>query len=198
MKFFVSVFILVCLFSCDNPVSEEEVANAAASTCKTKACVIMEMSDDLELTISVVNFKIPVSIFSFELLMDYDFINISSTSIGDFGNIDFESIVVTDSTLASFSLMDNIIGDGELITIQFQGSGYNGTKIKMGSMQLIDANGQSIEQTSYGDLWIEEICYIDEGILLYAESSPPGPVSESWEPTNNFIWSNRFCGWAAN
>ena len=45
---------------------------------------------------------------------------------------------------------------------------------------------------------IEEICYIDEGILIYADSSPPGPVSEGWVPTNNFVWSNKFCGWAAN
>ena len=49
------------------------------------------------------------------------------------------------------------------------------------------------EEGSDQGFYAENICYIDEGWLIAAGLNLSGPLSESWEPTNNYVWSNSFC-----
>jgi len=149
------------------------------------------MSDNLELTIKITNFETAVAILSFELIFDPQGINISTVSGGTFGEVDFESLEVSDSTLTSFSFYGNIVGDGDLMKVNFQGSGYNGTKINIKNLDMIDANGNEIEE----DLLIQHICYIDEGLLISYAEQLPGTLAESWVPTGNYVWSNKFCSY---
>ena len=106
-----SVFYLLMLFillSCDDPVSQDEVASSGTGGvpfCETGACMGMVMSDNLELTIKITNFETAVAILSFELIFDPQGINISTVSGGTFGEVDFESLEVSDSTLTSFHSM---------------------------------------------------------------------------------------------
>jgi len=192
-----SVFYLLMLFillSCDDPVSQDEVVSSGTGGvpfCETGACVGMVMSDNLELTIKITNFETAVAILSFELIFDPQGINISTVSGGAFGEVDFESLEVSDSTLTSFSFYGNIVGDGDLMKVNFQGSGYNGTKINIKNLDMIDANGNEIEE----DLLIQHICYIDEGLLISYAEQLPGTLAESWVPTGNYVWSNKFCSY---
>ena len=73
--------------------------------------------------------------------------------------------------------------------VKFQGSGYDGVKVNIINLEMIDANNNAIEET----LRIQQICYIDEGWLIAAGLNLPGPLSESWEPTGNYVWSNNYC-----
>jgi len=193
-----SVFYLVViffLFSCTDPVSEDTSSTTGLGFCESGACVVMDMSDDLELIISIVNFQQTISVLSFELFFDNSDLEISTASGETFGEIDFQSLEATDTTVASFSFLGTIVGDGSLMKVNFkkQGSNYNGTMISIGNLQMIDADGNEIEYTPFEDLWIEQTCYIDEGILIYVASSPAGPIGEGWEPTNNYVWSTTFC-----
>jgi len=196
MKSVFYLLVLFFLFSCDDPVSEEALpitGTGSLSFCQTGQCVGMDMSDDLELTISITNFEKPVSILSFELIFDPTELNISTVSGANFGEITFQKLEVSDTTVTSFSFFGNIVGDGDLMKLHFQGSGFDGTKVSIINFEMVDANSNTIEYTPGEDLWIQEICYIDEGILIYAESLLPGPVSAGWEPTNNYVWSTAFC-----
>jgi len=186
--------MLFILLSCDDPVSQDEVVSSGTGGvpfCETGACVGMVMSDNLELTIKITNFETAVAILSFELIFDPQGINISTVSGGAFGEVDFESLEVSDSTLTSFSFYGNIVGDGDLMKVNFQGSGYNGTKINIKNLDMIDANGNEIEE----DLLIQHICYIDEGLLISYAEQLPGTLAESWVPTGNYVWSNKFCSY---
>ena len=196
-----SVFYLVVLFflfSCTDPVSEDTLpttGSGSVSFCQTGQCVGMDMSDDLELTISITNFEKAVSVLSFELIFDPAELNINTVSGATFGEVDFQSLEVSDTTFTSFSFLGNIVGDGDLMKLKFQGSGYDGTKVSIKNLEMIDANGNEIEYTPYEDLWIQEICYIDEGLLISAALNLPGPLSETWEATDNYVWSNKFCSY---
>ena len=77
----------------------------------------MEMSDDLELTISIVNFQQAVSVLSFELIFDNSDLEILTASGEEFGEIDFQSLEATDTTVASFSFLGTIIVDGNLMEV---------------------------------------------------------------------------------
>ena len=188
------LLVLFFLFSCTDPVSEDTLPTTGSDSvafCQTGKCVAMVMSDNLELTIKITNFETAVSILSFELIFDREELNISSVSGATFGEIDFESLEVSDTTVTSFSFFGNIVGDGDLMKVNFQGSGYNGTKISIKNYIMIDANLNEIEE----DLLIQQICYIDEGLLISAALDLSGPLSELWEPTGNYVWSNSYCGY---
>ena len=188
------LLVLFFLFSCTDPVSEDTLPTTGSGSvafCQTGKCVGMDMSDDLELTISITNFEKPVSILSFELIFDPEELNISTTSGGEFGEIDFQSLEVSDTTVTSFSFFGNIVGDGDLMKVNFQGSGYDGTKVRIINCIMIDANGNEIEE----DLLIQHICYIDEGLLISYAEQLPGTLAESWVPTGNYVWSNSYCGY---
>lgn len=194
MKSVFYLLVLFFLFSCTDPVSEDTLPTTGSDSvafCQTGKCVGMVMSDNLELTIKITNFETAVSILSFELIFDREELNISSVSGATFGEIDFQSLEVSDTTVTSFSFFGNIVGDGDLMKVNFQGSGYNGTKISIKNYIMIDANGNEIEE----DLLIQQICYIDEGLLISAALDLPGPLSEVWEPTGNYVWSNSYCGY---
>ena len=192
MKPIFYLFYLFFLFSCTDPVSEDTLPTTGTGSvafCQTGKCVGMDMSDDLELTISIMNFETAVAILSFELIFDPQDINISTAFGGEFGEIDFQSLEVSDTTVTSFSFLGNIVGDGDLMKVNFQGSGYDGTKVNIINLEMLDANGDEMEE----DLWIQQICYIDEGWLISSALNLPGPLSESWEPTGNYVWSNSYC-----
>ena len=97
------------MFSCDEePLSpEKQAAQDLADDPRPK--LLMTMSDDLELTISIINFEKAVSILSFELIFDPQDININTVSGSEFGEIDFQSLEVSDTTLTSFSFFGKSI-----------------------------------------------------------------------------------------
>jgi len=188
------LLVLFFLFSCTDPVSEDTLPTTGSGSvafCQTGKCVGMVMSDNLELTIKITNFETAVAILSFELIFDPEELNISTTSGGEFGEIDFQSLEVSDTTVTSFSFFGNIVGDGDLMKVNFQGSGYDGTKVRIINCIMIDANGNEIEE----DLLIQHICYIDEGLLISYAEQLPGTLAESWVPTGNYVWSNKFCSY---
>jgi len=188
------LLVLFFLFSCTDPVSEDTLSTTGSGSmafCQTGKCVGMVMSDNLELTINITNFETAVAVLSFELIFDPEELNISTTSGGEFGEIDFQSLEVSDTTVTSFSFFGNIVGDGDLMKVNFQGSGYDGTKVRIINCIMIDANGNEIEE----DLLIQHICYIDEGLSISAALNLSGPLSETWEPTGNYVWSNHYCGY---
>ena len=190
------IYILLILFySCGTVEPDDPVLTGlnSISFCETNSCVGMNMTEDLELTISITNFDKAVSVLSFELIFDDDELEINNVTSASFGEIDFQSLEVTDSTRASFSFLGNIQGDGDLMKLSLQGSSYEGTLIKIENLEMISSNGDEIEYVPYEDFWIQNLCYIDEGILIYAATLPEGPISQGWEPTNNFVWSTAFC-----
>ena len=75
--------------------------------------------------------------------------------------------------------------------VNFQGSGYNGAKVNLNILEMEDANENAIEEA----LLIQEVCYIDEGLLISYAEQLPGTLAESWVPTGNYVWSNKFCSY---
>ena len=187
------------MFSCDEePLSpEEQAAQDLADDPRPK--LLMSMSDDLELTISLQKFEETVSSMTFEIIYNPDALEVASYSGGAFGNpwsnMDVMDVNNNELAYCSFIFSSDISGSGDLLKLKFNGSAsaYQESTIYIASILLEDASDNTIE---LGDaLYLQNVCYIDEGWLIAAELNLPGPLSESWEPTNNYVWSNSFCGY---
>ena len=188
------------MFSCgEAPLSPEEQA-AQTLLDDPRPKLLMTMSSDVELTLNVKKFEETVSHMTFHIIFDPDALEITSYSGGDFGNpwsnMDFMD-VNNDSVYCSFHFPSaNISGSGELLNLKFHGkssSSYQESTIYIASIVLEDESGDIIEFSDDNTLYLQNICYIDEGWLISANL--PGPLSESWVPTNNYVWSNSYCGY---
>ena len=176
------------MFSCDEePLSpEEQAAQDLADDPRPK--LLMTMSDDLELTISLEKFEETVSSMTFEIIYNPDALEVASYSGGAFGdpwsNMDVMDVNNDESAYCSFVFSADILGTGDLLKLKFNGSAssYQGSTIYISSYRLEDASGDLISNP----LYLQDVCYI------------------STHPTNGDIlfngdyrWSNKFC-WPLN
>ena len=125
MKSVFYLLVVIFLFSCTDPVSEDTPTSGTGSVgfCQTGPCLGMVMSDALELTISITNFEKAVSILSFELIFDPSALQLNSYVGADFGAPAYSMNEVSDSTFASFSFYNNISNSGNLLDLVFQSRG---------------------------------------------------------------------------
>ena len=180
------------MFSCgEDPLSPEEQASQALLD-DPRPKLLMTMSDDLELTISVQKFEETVSSMTFEIVYNPDALEVISYSGGAFGDPSFANMefmdVNNDSVYCSFIFSSDISGSGDLLNLKFNGSAssYQGSTIYIASILLEDAIGDLIAFSDSNPLYLQDICYI------------------STHPTNGDIlfngdykWSNSFC-WPLN
>ena len=180
------------MFSCDEePLSpEEQAAQDLADDPRPK--LLMTMSDDLELTISLEKFEETVSSMTFEIIYNPDALEVASYSGGAFGNpwsnMDVMDVNNDESAYCSFVFSSDISGSGDLLNLKFNGSAsaYQGSTIYIASYRLEDGSGDLIAFSDSNPLYIQDVCYI------------------STHPTNGDIlfngdyrWSNKFC-WPLN
>ena len=178
------------MFSCDeDPLSsEEQAAQDLADDPRPK--LLMTMSDDLELTISLQKFEETVSSMTFEIIFNPDALEATSYSGGAFGNpwsnMDVMDVNNNELAYCSFVFSADISGTGDLLKLKFNGSAskYQGSTIYIASILLEDASGETIELSD--PLYLQDVCYI------------------STHPTNGDIlfngdykWTNSFC-WPLN
>jgi len=215
----IGLFFLVVSCGDDLLTPEEEATQAELNYSGPR--ILMDMSEDLVLTISVDNFSEAVENIQFDIVYDHTKFSVSSSSIqnGDFpGALDNNLNYSPDATIIEIIKSGNIEGDGILVTINFSGSNYDDTVISLidflilksdGLAQYItcdnpDINSQTLctdngnkwgptEVSSGQHFYSQNICYIDEGWLISSALNLPGPLSETWEPTDNYVWSNSFC-----
>lgn len=184
---YIFFIILFFVYSCESetPLNHEEIdANRSG--------IRMEMDENILLTISVD--KLPESFNFLSFRLNYIKNNLTVTDVinGDF-TLDFSTIDYNEISTEDLSFQfSNISGSGNLLKIQFSGTSYNETKISISDILLINSQNE-LWNPDPESFTIEKICYIDEGWLISAELNLPGPLSESWEPTNNYVWSNSFC-----
>ena len=194
---YIFYLLLIFIFSCDETLSPEE--QAAQAQADVKNSILLTMSDDLELTIKLQKFVKTVSYMTFHIIFDPDALEITGYSGGDFGNPWSNMSVMdvnNDSVYCSFAFSSDISGSGDLLNLTFQGknsSSYQESIIYIASILLEDDSGDEIIFSDDNSLFLQNVCYIDEGLLIAAELNLSGPLSESWEPTNNYVWSNSFC-----
>ena len=180
------------MFSCDEePLSpEEQAAQDLADDPRPK--LLMTMSDDLELTISLEKIEETVSSMTFEIIYNPDALEVASYSGGDFGNpwsnMDVMDVNNNELAYCSFVFSADISGAGDLLKLKFNGSAssYQGSTIYIASYRLEDGSGDLIAFSDSNPLYIQDVCYI------------------STHPTNGDIlfngdyrWSNKFC-WPLN
>jgi len=124
-----------------------QIVNCILSDCwgtdttYTQASINMEMSEDLNLTISIDNF-VTTSLMSFTIYFDNNSLNIENYSGGD---ISPTFIISEDSLIAM--VFDSLPNNSytELINIQFaEISNYENTMIYLSDIEIIDPNGNSI------------------------------------------------------
>ena len=171
--------------SSETPLTQEEIlANMSG--------IQMKMDENILLTVSVNELSKSLNFLSFKLNYDINQLTVFSVNGGDF-TLDFSTIDYNEISDEDLSFQfSNISGSGELLKIQFSGSSYKETRISVSDLLLIDSNSEPWYPDSE-IFFIQEICYIDEGWLISADLNLPGPLSETFEPTDNYVWSNRFC-----
>jgi len=166
MKLFIYLFILLFTFSCDTPLTQDELeakVEAEAEANDTRIKITMDMSANLELTLGIKNFDTPVAFMNFELIFDPNSLTLNSTSGQKFGE-PFSMVDISDTTFASFSFMGNMSGDGDLLKLNFQGSesSYKGTTIFIRNIELWDNSSNLIDISDDEIFDSQSICYIDE------------------------------------
>ena len=187
MKLFNYLFILLFTFSCDTPLTDEELLELAEAN-DPRVKITMDMTENLELTIGIINFEDPVAILSFELIFDPNALSLSNSAGQNFGNPDFSMDEVSDTTYASFAFFGNISGDGDLLKLNFQGSqsAYRGTTIFVRKIELWDNSSNLIDISDDEIFYSQSICYIDEhptnGDILFG---------------GDYKWTNGYC-WHEN
>ena len=142
------------MFSCggEDPLSPEEQAEQALLD-DPRPKLLMTMSDDLELTISLQKFEETVSSMTFEIIYNPDALEVASYSGGAFGNpwsnMDVMDVNNDESAYCSFVFSTDISGTGDLLKLKFNGSAssYQGSTIYIASILLEDANHNIIDIT---------------------------------------------------
>jgi len=200
-------FLLIIIFfiSCSETGESEEAAAEQQRHDYTGAKLFMDMVDNggsLSLTLSVGNFD-NVDNMNLELKFNYNDLSISGFENGDFTNSDLANSwkQKQPDSLASF-VISNIEGDGNLFTINFTGSNYEGTTmfIDLERLDIIEGGEalyfscteagfmNNVACIDHGGYWrlnteeltIESICYIDahpEDVYVY----------------DSFAWRQKYC-----
>ena len=192
MKYILHIIILVFVFSCDTPLTQEEL-NEISDANDSRVKITMDMSTNLELTLGIKNFDQSVSIMSFELIFDPNSLGLNSTSGQKFGDPSFSMVDdISDTTFASFTFIGNISGDGDLLKLSFQGSqsSYKGTTIFVRKIELLDSSGNLIDISDDEIFFSESVCYINEHPT---NPDNPSPCGEG----GDYCWTNIYC-WHAN
>jgi len=186
---YIFYLLLIFIFSCgEDPLSPEEQA-AQALLDDPRPKLLMTMSDELELTISLQKFEETVSSMTFEIIYNPDVLEVTSYSGGAFGdpwsNMDVMDVNNNELAYCSFVFSADISGAGDLLKLKFNGSAssYQGSTIYIASILLEDANHNRIEFSDDNPLYIQDICYISthptNGDILF---------NGSYEWSNNFCW----------
>ena len=203
----IGLFLVVAC--ADAPLSPEEAA-AQAYKNYSGPRILMDMSEDLVLTIFVDNFSEAVENIQFDIVYDHTKFSVSSSSIqnGDFpGALDNNLNYSTDATIIEIIKSGNIQGDGILVTINFSGSNYDDTVISLrdililksdGSAQYITCDDPDInskilcldsgqqwgptEGSSGQQFYSENVCYL---------ANHPGNEEVLFD--GEYKWTNDFC-----
>ena len=178
MKFIFYILSAILLFSCEDSAPTEAEVEAVADAEDFRARIKMDMDDDLNLTLSVVNFSEPLNFLSFTLVYDYNIFDHSPPNAGtftmNFSSDDFE----VESEYMSFNF-SGVSGSDDLLKLQFNGSSYNGTTIYLKDVEMIGSNNQEWEYDS-DTFYAEQVCYIDKH-------------PTSGDDYGNYKWLNSFC-----
>tara|TARA_B100001250_G_scaffold45415_1_gene35669 strand:+ start:1296 stop:1901 length:606 start_codon:yes stop_codon:yes gene_type:complete len=190
------LFFLLLSCGSDTLSPEEFAAQEASKSPNPK--ILLSMSEGLKLTLSIDKIVDKISFLTLTITYDSDVLEAISYEKGSFGtpwaNMDYMD-VNSDTINCSFSFSTDISGSGDLITINFSGneSNYKNTRI-FPALRLEDNSGNMIDISRDSDFIIQEICYIDDGIISQAFENSTEPMSD-WEPSGNFVWSNAFCSY---
>ena len=128
------------IYSCteEAPLSSAELAAANQSR------IIMDMDEDLLLTISISNVIEPLSFLGFTLVYNDNVLSISNVSEGEY-NIPFSTDDYSTNDEYLSLIFSGITGTGgELIKIKFTGASYKETSIFIEDLLLIDADKNEI------------------------------------------------------
>ena len=146
--------------------------------------IIISHEDQLNFNINAYNFP-EVDFIQFSVNFNPISLEYSSATISDpFIQPILDSVSVSFLSAYSSSQSGNfLIGN-----VSFSDNGgYEGTYLAVNNL-FISKNSVEIEDISgFG------VCYIDEGILIAVAAESPGALSEIWEPTGNYMWSNSYC-----
>ena len=165
------------------------------------AQLLMAMSDDLTLTISVKNFS-AVNQIKFDLV--FNFGNFSVSSSEKSGTIDaMEEMLDEENNRLSYLFTSNISGDADLVTIQFASNNYDSEVFRPENILIYDSQGSPLyykcSNTTYADpiacrnnneVWkidrdtfhYQTICYINEH-----------PTNGEMIGNGEYRWTNTFC-----
>ena len=148
-------------------------------SCEYRMSLDLSMSDELELTISLSHPLGSIEFLGFSVVYNTNVLNISSYSNGQFGLL-FTNLDYGIYELASF-LLSNITDAGTLLTLQFQGTNYEGTTIYLSDISIVENNGEEILLDD-SNFYSESICYISvhpiTGEILFG---------------GEYQWTNNFC-----
>ena len=161
IKKIIFVATVMIFFSCgDDPLSPAEISRQEYLS---KTRIQLEMSNELELKISIknFNFQYPANILGFELIYNPDVISLISQASGVYGDPSF--LLTDDNTdYTSVAFIGDLKGSGELIKFQFEGSDsdYEYTTIFLRWIIIFDSRGDRIHFEE-NEFIQESVCYID-------------------------------------
>ena len=189
-------FILIMTFlfiSCEG----EETIAGGDGIAFTGAMLLLDMSDDLELTISVRNFT-EVDNILFELEYNVDIFSFSSSSKG--GTIDtMEEKLDEDNNILSYLFTSNISGDDELVTIKFTSPNYNGEVFRLKEIGIYNLASPVYYTCSDATLLDPDICrsnnetwgfdrdFFRRGTICYINETTSGLT------LGDYGWSKQWC-----
>ena len=200
---FIVVFLMI---SCgEAPLTpEEQVAQDEAND--TRAKILMTMTDDLSLTISITNFS-NVSLIKFDLLYNYTIF----TPAANITNGNFNPPPTTNpdehNQILQFIFQSNISGEGDLVNIKFSGANYNDTVIQLSNVIIYDSNQAAIYMTCTNPTFSDpQVCYNNghswkgDSEEFYAKKicyinghSSIEEGEEFWNDYGDYMWTNSYC-----
>ena len=181
------VLILPIIYSCENqePLSYEDQLEINDNGAK----ITLEMDENLLLTVGVKNLENELAFLSFSVNYDSEKISNGGVLIPGNYNIGFSSLDYDGLDKDSLSVIfSGVSGTGDLFKLQFSGSSYKGVIIRLLDVSLIDSNSNPSEE----QVTVENVCYIDEGVLIQGTENTSQPI-DSWNSTGNYLWTNYFC-----
>ena len=180
---FIVHFIVLFLIGCEENKSIVGSVTYDPST-NDDPVIIISHEDQLNFNINAYNFP-DVDFIQFSVNFNPISLEYSSATISDpFIQPILDSVSVSFlSTYSSSQSGDFLIGN-----VSFSDSGgYEGTYLTVKNLFISKKNVEIEGISGFG------ICYIDEGILIAVAEELPGALSEVWEPTGKYMWSNSYC-----